>query len=608
MRRIRRKQRGSALLTTTVLVTMILSFLLAGMAMVTLKSTEAFAASTQLQARTVAEAGVEHGIFWLREVMKIWGSFDVFDNLDPNQTEDIDTGATQVIFSTPETGQLPGDLADAANISVGQYDVFFDVRDRASADFRTIVIRSQSYVPTKAAYLSGDKHAASTTVFTKIRLSQQDGQPGNYSYFINNWGWFYGSSITSEGSVRANGKFTLRYNPTINGSPIYGEAKGADLSEPLNDGGIFAGLNVDGTCRGMAGAPDNQYEHEDPLLMPNLSNLAWYKDKAVKQGSSISVGGKEWTGNGVYGDGPGERDHLYLVGTADDPIKIKGTVVVDGSVVVKGYVSGQGTIIAGGNLYIADDIHYLNPPATRRPSGTGEEAVEAWIEDNLDKDFVGFYAREHIVVGDYTNTTWQNYVFGWLLNSNNRSDEDAGMDRVHNTKDESENDGTWIVEEFTNEHQALGLIPQGGRIGDVIPGTGEDIDGDGTEDRRLNSKGNWLNAMNLPQSLSSSHWGGNLPKNGTQYRDVSTINIGNLDGCFYTNHAFGAYMRDSKMIRINGALICRNESIVFSPRIEMNHDERLTGRSWEDLGLIGGGGKVWESITVEAWWTGSGGQ
>jgi len=607
MRYIAKKERGAALFFTMVIVTMVLALLLTSMTLVSTKSAEAVMSTELLQARNVADAGLEYAVFWLREAMKIWGTFDVFDKLDPNPADDIYTGATQIVFAQPQDGQVPGKLEDTTGKVVGEYDVYLDVRDRTATDHRIVVVRSCAYYPSKAAFLAGAKHAYRKEIFAQLRLRQVDARPGNYGYFINHWGWFYGSTITANGSVRANGYFSMKYDPTINGSPVFGNADGWDLQDKENNGGIFAGLDIVGTCRGMGALPENRYPFQDPVVMPNISNLSYYKKKA-KEGGSLTVSGTEVTKNGIYGDEPGETGYLYLEGTPDDPIRINGIVVVEKDVIIKGYVTGKGTLIAGRNLYIADDVKYLNGPNTPRPSGTTETEIEAWLQENLDKDFVGFYAREHIVAGDWTDSNWQGHVFSWLKDDMNRGDEDAGLDGIHNTGDTGEDDGKWTVEHYTLTHSILGLIPPGSSVGDVIPGSGEDLDGDGVYDPRITTDEGWLNQLKTEVPLDPSHWGGNLPDPGAagswNYSDIATNDISQFDGCFYTNHAFAGLLRASDTIRFNGGLISRNEAIVYSPRIEFNHDERLSGRSWEDMGIVGGGGRVWDDIVVEAYWTG----
>ena len=40
----------------------------------------------------------------------------------------------------------------------------------------------------------------------------------DYEYFLNNWGWWWGSTITGQGAQRANWDFDFQGSPTVNGS------------------------------------------------------------------------------------------------------------------------------------------------------------------------------------------------------------------------------------------------------------------------------------------------------------------------------------------------------------------------------------------------------
>ena len=81
--------------------------------------------------------------------------------------------------------------------------------------------------------------------------------------------------------------------------------------------------------------------------------------------------------------------------------------------------------------------------------------------------------------------------------------------------------------------------------------------------------------------------------------------ISHIDGLLFTNHVIAGYVNGMGPLTINGSVISRNEGIFAAPGIIMNHDARLSGRSWEDLGFLGGGGLTWKDIKVEAWWTGT---
>ena len=53
-----------------------------------------------------------------------------------------------------------------------------------------------------------------------------------------------------------------------------------------------------------------------------------------------------------------------------------------------------------------------------------------------------------------------------------------------------------------------------------------------------------------------------------------------LDATFYTNHSFCYVVLGSTTAKINGALVSRNENIIYgTPTIEVNHDSRLLGSS-----------------------------
>lgn len=52
--------------------------------------------------------------------------------------------------------------------------------------------------------------------------------------------------------------------------------------------------------------------------------------------------------------------NVVLVGTAENPIHIDGTVAIDGDVVIQGYVTGEGVLLAKGNVYVPSDVQYLD--------------------------------------------------------------------------------------------------------------------------------------------------------------------------------------------------------------------------------------------------------
>lgn len=286
-----------------------------------------------------------------------------------------------------------------------------------------------------------------------------------------------------------------------------------------------------------------------------------------------------------------------------------------GDVIIKGVVTGQGSIYAGRNVYIADNLTYKNGPSTTRPADNSQATTEKWRESNKGKDSLGLFAKEHVVIGDYSNSSWQSNVQSWVNHPLNRSDEDAGADGIHGTKygldgikgtaddDTLEGDGVWTVDHYTAADAAAGLIPPGKKVGDVVPGSGEDIDGDGgydgtTKMTEFNIEGQASNTAAPPWS---NFVGNSLPSSSAKYNSISSIGISRIDGILYTNHTLAALMAPggSTEIQLNGAIISRNESIIYSAsKLIFNHDERISGdggsvfgfnvpQSWDPLKLTG---------------------
>ena len=105
---------------------------------------------------------------------------------------------------------------------------------------------------------------------------------------------------------------------------------------------------------------------------------------------------------------------------------------------------------------------------------------------------IGLFAKENIVLSDYSNYWWQKYVSDWINNDLNKSEEDAGLDQIPNTGDEGEGDGVWSV-----NYDAYG---------NPIPGSGEDIDGDGVFDNTTKLSDFYLASQTFYNGSSSMGW------------------------------------------------------------------------------------------------------
>jgi len=485
---------------------------------------------------------------------------------------------------------------------VGGYSVSF-TRVATAATSITIAIDATGYFPDAPSALpEGQQVSEWRAVRSTVRYNLAPSEVFDYAYFINNWGWFYGHTIRSFGNARSNGQFDCAgYAPTITGTPIYDSVAWTGSTANLggyiddngdgltdgNDGGTFASWDIVGAqnVQGNGGDAPNQHDFQDKIEMPNLTDLGPYEANAIASNSSITINGVT-VSDGVYGDEAGEKQHLYLVGTAAKPIVLNGPVVVRGDVLISGIVTGQGAIYSGRNVYCPKSVIYKNGPSTPRPVNNSEAATEAWMSTNANKDFLGLFAREHVVVGNYTNATWQAYVNQWMTDPLNASAEDAGADGMPNTvsgrdgilgtsdDDVLEGDGVFTIEHYTDADAAHGLIPTGKNVGDPIPGTGEDIDGDGVYDGQAT-----MAQIPTQKPLNPGHWG-NLTRAIPNYSSISSLMANHLDAVFYTNHAFCWLVIGSQSAKINGGLVSRNESIIYgTPTLDVNQDARLLGHS-----------------------------
>ncbi|HTF87834.1 MAG TPA: hypothetical protein VK843_05450 [Planctomycetota bacterium] len=585
-------RRGSALISTLVVFVALFGLVYASSMTSVAESKDARTAMDDVRADLLASAGQERAMQFLANAVKNTSMHDPMQGLT-----NLFAGGTTI---TPFVGEP---LMDGAS-QVGSYTVSINLVSSTPTTL-TLGVDASGYLPDAPVDLSsGERIASWRASRTTLRYSLAPSKVFDYAYFINNWGWFYGNTILAKGNVRSNGQFDVAgYAPTVTGQPLYDSVAYSGGAATLsgyqdddgnglkdgNDGGVWSGWDITAAqnLKGNGGLAKNQHDFQAQVPMPNLSDLAAYETSAKVKNSSITIDGVKVC-NAVLGDESGEKQNLYLVGTAAKPIVLNGPVVVRGSVIISGVVTGQGAIYSGGNVYCPQSVTYANPPTSVRPANNTQAATEAWLSTNWNKDFLGLFAKENVVVGNYTDSTWQSYVSGWMADSMNKSVEDAGLDGIQNTRkgrdgvlgtaddDLLEGDGVFTVERYTTNDETLGLIPAGKSVGDVIPGTGEDIDGDGVYDPGIT-----LSSVAVPAALNTTNWGGNMPVAGVaSYSSISSLYANQLDAVFYTNHSFCWVVLGGVSAKINGALVSRNENIVYgTPTVEINHDSRLLGSS-----------------------------
>ncbi|MFH2137562.1 MAG: pilus assembly PilX N-terminal domain-containing protein [Candidatus Omnitrophota bacterium] len=489
-----------------------------------------------LQAWYLAEAGIDQVKRELYELFSVYYVTQGQTTTAFTWFDDLTTDPTSKYPGIP-TGQT------LTSVSGGSYTVQITAVDTATAVPKDITVVSTATV-----------NNVSKSVTAVIRYSMSPSKVFDFSYFVNNYGWFWGGGITSQGDIRSNGDFSFGGNPEVNGD-VY-----ASVNPDLGAAGTIGGNHKNDTLSQYWTQADAQarptnptanpqdidgdgideefdYEHgydgdseefpsQQLLDMPYLGNLDYYKGLAATHNGTIIQGGVTLVNNVLTGN-------IVLIGTDADPIEIDGPVVITGDVLIKGKITGQGTIYSGRNTHILGDIEYVNAPNWPKPDTdpTGTDAA------NATKDFLGLAAKGNIVVGDYTRNDWKTNVSGYLKPP------------------------------FT---QAYEVDPTDSGIGYVSYYSGGDpmFNGDYTANDG-GTKSDGSNRKFYESSYDDAYFT-TIAENSSSIRNVDVV--------AYTNHAFtgkvGAFT-------LNGSIVARDEAIVFSGNIEMNYDVRVQDKGEE---------------------------
>lgn len=388
----------------------------------------------------------------------------------------------------------------------------------------------------------------------------------DYEYFLNNWGWWWGSSITGNGDNRSNWDFDFRYSPTVNGE-VTATGEIASNGTPINP---FDAASV--PLSGLAKNDPLGYlkDGSERLIMPNLKDLGYYATLASSKGGSLVAGTTTISAVHTNLTQPG----LYLVGTDANPITINGPVVIPGDVVISGKITGVGTLYVGGNLYVAGNLSYKNGPDFSTPPATmSDENRDSWVQNAVsgNKDLVAFAVRESVFGGNVNSTEWKAACFDPAEYGlkNVGAEANLGADGIAGTADDG--------------------IPYKDTNGDGIADSAwYDADGDGVVDTAYN-----YTSLQMTSTKAAAIQG--YPKDSStgatlDYSTLASNSFNKLDGVFYCNHALALRSTLSGFIG-NGAVICRDEAIVFTGSLKFNYDPRIHSRysadpnRYIDLGL-----------------------
>lgn len=461
---------------------------------------------------------------------------------------------------------------DSANDSVRPnmpYDT--TARERITSCTANVINASSRYgLGMYEVYAGATVNGRTRRIYARVQWNPPS-QVFDYEYFLNNWGWWWGSAITGNGDQRSNWDFDFKDSPHVNGH-IYANGAIASNKTPVN---VFSGTPP---FNGMAKSNLLRYTHtgSQRVGMPNLKSFSEYETRANQTNGSLKINGVTMV-NKVYSNST-DKHGIYLDGSTN-PIVVNGTVVVHGDVIVKGKVTGQGTLYVGGNLYLAGNVQYNNPPnyacttensttyakSTDLPSGEptapntlAPSSRDAWVDNNMNRDLVAFAVRESVYGGkvNTNSSNWKSNCYDassyGLANIGNEAQ--LGADGIRGTADDG----------VAYDH-GLGTTAS----------AWNDADGDGVVD------GNYNYSSQIEMNSSRIAKIDNYPKdskskvldyNGSVASDAISL----VDGIFYTNHAMAVYTTVSSQWR--GALVLRDETIIFSETLKFYYDPRVHSR------------------------------
>ena len=492
-------------------------------------------------------------------------------------------------------------------------------------------------------YTYPDGLRVTATIQERVYFATGQSEVFNYAYFVNNYGWMNGSSITINGDMRANGNVSLT-GSTVNGfvyaakndevgaagtvttssAKIKGQSsyrsscgnrarpdfadyatKGA-YDAPKSDQTISAprydtkGNLTSGTAAATSGKPILN-ALADPIPMPFVSDLADYVEYARERKGTLYAPAYSYTDSlsathsvaaksvSAHYDGVGpsenaalaDKGSIVLYGTQTNPIRIDGPVVVDGDVIISGYVTGQGTVYAGRNIHIVGDVKYVKAPSWAHPDAN-DAAVEA---ANADKDLLGMVAKGNIVVGNSASSGWYNSVANYI---NPKSSSSVVNAYACDPSDADIGYPAWFDGNYTAVETVNGAHFDKVRVGVE------------TYTEIVKVQQEVVTTTKWGRQQKSYVW---VDKEVTKTRDAlqnkpdrryyetvcddtllaafGTAGLIQIDAVLYNNHGiFGTPGKANNVFNLNGSLICRDEAIIFSGNgIRFNWDMRLLPKS-----------------------------
>ena len=153
---------------------------------------------------------------------------------------------------------------------------------------------------------------SSSTIEERVRFALMRSRVFDNAYFVNNYGWFQGSSITANGDVRANGNLYLDSGCTVNGRAYAARNDELGVIGTIQNTGKMQSLSTYWSSCGTSARPsspaytgggyfgggydpsvsvtDRLYPYQDELTMPYISDLGEYVTYAQQVDGKLSGG------------------------------------------------------------------------------------------------------------------------------------------------------------------------------------------------------------------------------------------------------------------------------------------------------------------------------
>lgn len=479
-----------------------------------------------------------------------WRALDWFDTYTARS---VGSGAT--VYTLPAQTVLYGGTASVSVVSVTRSD-FVTATNALAAE---VTLASWC---TNGPVVRGVQEV--------VRFGLKKSAIFDYAYFVNNFGYFWGTGVRANGDVRANGNMSLNNQSLLNGdayaspNPEIGAAGVVEISGGWWQTQSLANYYATADDAARPGSPTHPTEgsawvmgydtntqahaYSPPLEMPYLGRLEQYETLATNLNGRITqknqvLVDKVYAGAGPDGVAGTPDDGVMVLDGTKNPIVVEGAVVVRGDLIIKGTVTGQGCIYVGRNLHVAGNIEYADPPEWTKPDKKPLQTAMV----NRNKDMVGLAAKGNIVLGDYTSTSWYNSIQQYMSPSfvngyaTDPTDYDLGYD-----SDRNPSNGHF----FSGDYRA----------------------NDGGKRRADN--GSLVNRRYYEASVAPAVF----------QSIVSSSPVSSIDAVLYSNHLVVGSVGDrNTTFTLNGSIICRDDAILYNRDVQMNWDVRLGSRSREGI-------------------------